>query len=314
VEAGIAENTGATSPSLVPSGEEDLTDDEDAKPAAKGVRKSTDEDDEDKKPAAKVARMSAEDDREETGMASDKTEPGLAVITLPHGMQPLEDKTDVPGTVAAHFLAVARRLYGTNDEASVKKFGDIADTLRDEAVALDFVLAPNTAGQTFLARLGSNLHFSVLHGLQRWPAGKATSVLDDRVVAFEGEIDDDEEEPAMFQFRGHKDELFRLECLEEIAPQMFSAFYHGRDLQGNFCRDAKFFDEARQVEDGLWMPRLTAIPARWAPLFLDNPDMGTTYRLVEELIRGVAPAQRSRPRVSCTTTRMKPPCRQTANE
>jgi hypothetical protein len=271
--------------------EEDLTDDEDKKPAAKVVRKSTDEHDEDKKPAAKVVRTSAEDDREETGMASDKTETGLDVITLPYGMQPLEDKTDVPGTVAAHFLAVARKLYGTNEEASVKKFGDIAATLRDEAVALDFALAPDTAGQTFLARLRSNPHFSVLQGLQRWPAG-ATSVLDDRVVAFEGKIDDDEEEPAMFQFRGHEDELFRLECLEEIAPRMFSAFYHGQDLQGNFCRDAKFFDEARQVEDGLWMPRLTAIPARWARLFLDNPDMGTTYRRVEELIRGVAPAQR----------------------
>jgi hypothetical protein len=169
-------------------------------------------------------------------------------------MQPLEDNTDVPGTVAAHFLAMAVKLYGTNDEASVKKFGEIADALRDEAVALDLALAPDTAGQTFLARLGSNPYFSVLHGLQRWPAGKATSVLDNRVVAFEGEIDEDEEEPAMFQFRGREDELFRLECLEKIAPWMFSSFYHGRDLQGNFCRDTKFFDEARQVEDGLWMP------------------------------------------------------------
>ncbi len=133
----------------------------------------------------------------------------------------------MPGTVAVHFLAVARKLYGTNEESSVKKFGDIAATLRDEAVLLDFALAPDTAGQTFLARLGSNPHFSVLHGLQSWPAGKATSVLDDRFVAFEGEIDNDEDEPAMFQFKGHEDELFRLECLNEIAPRMLSAFYNG---------------------------------------------------------------------------------------
>ena len=129
VAPGIAESTGATSPSLVPSEEEDITDDEETKPAAKGVCKSTDEDDEDNKPAAKVTRTSAVDDREETGRASDKTEPGLDVTTLPYGMQPLEDNTDVPGTVAAHFLAMAGKLYGTNDEASVKKFGEIADAL-----------------------------------------------------------------------------------------------------------------------------------------------------------------------------------------
>ena len=50
--SGIVGSTRATSPSLVPSEEEDLTDDEDTKPAAKGVRKNNDEG---KKPVAKVA-------------------------------------------------------------------------------------------------------------------------------------------------------------------------------------------------------------------------------------------------------------------
>jgi hypothetical protein len=38
--------------------------------------------------------------------------------------------------------------------------------------------------------------------------------------------------------------------------------------------------------------RLTPIPTMWAPFFLDDPNMGTTFRRVLELIRGVPQAQR----------------------
>ena len=133
---------------------------------------------------------------------------------------------------------------------------------------------------------------SVLHGLQRWPARKATSVLDDRVVAFEGEIDGDEDAPAMLQFKGGNAELFQLVELEHIEPRLFASFYHGQDLLEEFGRDTKFFDYARGADSGQYVSRLTPIPTMWAPFFLDDPNMGTTFRRVLELIRGVPRAQR----------------------
>ncbi len=53
-----------------------------------------------------------------------------------------------------------------------------------------------------------------------------------------------------------------------------------------------FFAEARWGDEGLWVGSLIPIPMMWAPLFLDYPNMGTTYRQVEDLVRGVGHPQR----------------------
>jgi len=211
---------------------------------------------------------------------------------LPHGMQLLADQAEVPGTVAAYLTGAAERWYGTNDAASVEKFGDVVAALRDEGNALNFALDPENAGLTFLARIKGNRHFSVLHGLQRWPVRKAASVLDGRVVAFEGEIDGDDDAPAMLHFRGSDAELFQLVELEHIEPRLFSSFYHGQDLLEESGRDTKFFDYGRRGTSGEYVSRLTPIPTMWALFFLDEPNMGTTFRRVLDLIRGVNRAQR----------------------
>ena len=275
-----------TSPSVVPSDDEDQADG--GKQAAKLTYEKDDEeevltDDGDKKPAAKVGGRKATDVDDD----DDESNHGL-----PHGMQPLANRASVPGTVAAYLAGAAEKWYGANDEASVEKFGDIVVALRDEGNALNFALAPGNAGLTFLARIKGNSHFSVLHGLQRWPARKAASVLDDRLVAFEGEIDGEDDAPAMLQFRGSEAELFQLVELEHIEPRLFDSFYHGQDLLEESGRDTRYFDYARSDDSGQYVSRLTPIPTMWAPFFLDDPNMGTTFRRVLELIRGVPPAQR----------------------
>jgi hypothetical protein len=87
--------------------------------------------------------------------------------------------------------------------------------------------------------------------------------------------------------------LFLLEGLEDIEPGLISAFYHAKNAKGEFTRDNKFFDYAIASDEGIWVPRMTPIPGMWAPLFLDRPDMGTTCRRIEDLIRGTDPDRRN---------------------
>jgi hypothetical protein len=280
---------GSTSPSLVPSDDDEAA--AGAKPSAKLTYDKDDDeealtDDGDKKPAAKS------DDGKAMDVDDDDDDDEYDYGVLPHGMQLLAEQAEVPGTVAAYLVGAAEKWYGANDVASVEKFGDVVAALRDEGNALDFVLDPENAGLTFLARIKGNRHFSLLHGIQRWPARKAASVLDGRVVAFEGEIDGEDDAPAMLHFRGNDAELFQLVELERIQPRLFSSFYHGKDLLKEDGRDTKFFDYGRRATSGEYVSRLTPIPLMWAPFFLDEPNMGTTFRRVLDLIRGVDRAHR----------------------
>ena len=275
--------TGNTSPSiLVPSDDEDLGEGE--KPTAKVAPKKADDnleekDEEDTKPAAKGTSTGAYE--------SDNDMPDA----LHYGMQELFHKTEIPGTVAYLCMAVAARMYGDDDDdTNTAKFGGIVASLRDEETALTMALSPETAGQLYLTQIGGNAYFSVLHGLQRWP--QTSSVNDGLVVAFEGEIDD-KGIPAMFRLEEDETSLFLLEGLEDIEPGLISAFYHAKNAKGEFSRDDKIFDYAIASDEGIWVPRMTPIPAMWAPLFFDKPDMGTTCRRIEDLIRGTDPNQRN---------------------
>ena len=286
--------TGHTSPTttLVPSDDDDPAD-EDKKPAAKRPSKKADNDlegadEEDTKPAAKGTSTDFDD--------LDDYMPE----ELRYGMQELFDMTEVPGTVASFCMAVHKRMYGSgdddanmydgDDDANTAKFGGIVASLRDEETALTMALSPQIAGQPYLTRIGGNAYFSVLYGLQRWP--QTSSVMDGLVVAFEGEVDS-EGIPAMFRLEEDEDSLFILTGLEDIEPGLISEFYHAKNSKGEYHRDDKFFDYAIASEEGIWVPRMTPIPALWAPMFLDRPDMGTTCRRIEELIRGTDTSQRN---------------------
>jgi hypothetical protein len=270
--------TGHTSPLsvLVPSDDDELAEG-DKKPAAKRAPKKADNDleeadKEDAKPAAKGGSTGDYD--------SDDDMPDA----LQYGMQELFDKAKIPGTVASFCMVVAARMYGDGDnDTNTAKFGGVVANLGDEETALMMALSPETAGQPYLTRIGSNAHFSVLYGLQRWP--QTSSVTDGLVVAFEGEIDD-EGIPALFCLEEDEGSLFLLMGLEDIEPGLISAFYHAKNSKGEFHRGDKFFDYAIESEEGIWVPRMTPIPALWAPMFLDKPDMGTACRRIEDLIRG----------------------------
>ncbi len=85
--------------------------------------------------------------------------------------------------------------------------------------------------------------------------------------------------PDVWRFERRDEDLFRLKGFEEIEPRPVSKFYHTTDSHNNTC-----FSEARRGDEGLWVGSLIPIPMMWAPFFLDYPNMGTTYRRVEDLV------------------------------
>ena len=66
-----------------------------------------------------------------------------------------------------------------------------------------------------------------------------------------------------------------------------SNYYHASD-----SHDDTFFADAHLGAEGLWVGALIPIPLMWAPLFLDYPNLGTTYHRVQDLVQGVDPSQR----------------------
>ncbi len=80
-------------------------------------------------------------------------------------MQELYEWMMVLGTSAARFLAAASQTYLSQVDWA-DKFGSFVAGLCIEDLALKTALAPAAVGQTYLAIIGGNETFFVLHGLQ----------------------------------------------------------------------------------------------------------------------------------------------------
>ncbi len=198
---------------------------------------------------ARNAMDDSEDDSE------DESKPGK----LGFGMQELYKRMMVPGTSAARFAAAASQTYSSQKDWA-NKFGSFVAGLCVEDSALKTALAPAAAGQTYLAIIGGNKTFFVLHGLQRWPKSKRSSVNDGRIVAFEGKTIQDNQPPDVWRFERSDEDLFCLKGFEEIEPRPVSKFYHTTDAHNDM-----FFAEACRGDEGLWVGSLIPIPMMWAP-------------------------------------------------
>jgi hypothetical protein len=206
--------------------------------------------------------------------SKDKSEPN----ELGFGMQELYKWMVVPGTSATRFAAAASQTYSSQKDWA-DKLGSFVAGLRVEDSALKTALAPAAAGQTYLAIIGGSETFFVLHGLQQWPKSQRSRVNDGQIVAFEGKTVQDNQPPDVWRFERSDEDLFNLKGFEEIEPLPVSKFYCTMDAHNDM-----FFAEVRRGDEGLWVGSLIPIPMMWAPLFLDYPNMGTTYRQVEDLV------------------------------
>jgi hypothetical protein len=151
--------------------------------------------------------------------SEDESEPDK----LGFGMQELYEQMMLPGLSAARFLAAASPTY-LSQEDWADKFGSFVAGLHVGDSALETALALAAAGQAYLAIIGGNDTFFVLHGLRRWPIMKRSSINDGRIVAFEGETVQDNQPPDVWRFKRSDEDLFRLKGFEEIEPCPVSNF------------------------------------------------------------------------------------------
>jgi hypothetical protein len=93
-------------------------------------------------------------------------------------------------------------------------------------------------------------------------------------MAFEGEVRDDFSLPCLLQFDEPDNDLSALDSFPLPALRSAAIFYH-RDGENNLWFHNKVVPSP---PSGQRYSRLILVPTKWAPWFLDNPDLGTTFR------------------------------------
>ncbi len=110
------------------------------------------------------------------------------------------------------------------------------------------------------------------------------------MVAFEGNVRSGRGVPNLWRFDEPDKQLFWLVTLLPVALREVAKFYASDD-NDDYYRNTIVPDKGGAG----WAPlcgRLIPIPVEWASLFLDYPDMGTTFRRIVDLIRLVDKTER----------------------
>ncbi len=93
-------------------------------------------------------------------------------------------------------------------------------------------------------------------------------------MVFEGEVREDFGLPCLLQFDKPDDDLFALDSFPLPALHSAAIFYH-QDEEN----DLRFHNKVVPSPPSGWRySRLIPGPTKWAPWFLDNLDVGTTFR------------------------------------
>ena len=167
----------------------------------------------------------------------------------------------------------------------------VCSIVKDPAGALAAALAHEASEQTYLAVPNGEGVFLVIHGLTWWaeaPGGARNQR--GHLVAFEGNVRSGQGVPNLWRFDEPDEQLFRLVMLPPVALREVATFYASDD-NDDYYRNTIVPDEGGAG----WAPRcgrLIPIPVEWASLFLDYPDLGTTFRRIVDLIQSVDEAER----------------------
>jgi hypothetical protein len=140
---------------------------------------------------------------------------------------------------------------------------------------LAMALRPEAAGRIYLAMVNGDGSFLVLHNLARFeePAGMRSRA-GGRIAAFEREVRDNFGLPRLLQFDEPDNNLFVLDLFPLPALHGVAMFYH-QDGENNLRFHNKIVPSP---PGGQRYSCLIPVPTEWAPWFLDNPDLDTTFR------------------------------------
>ena len=201
------------------------------------------------------------------------------------GMAELGQNMSVHSITAAQFARRARKeeaapgwkgngaYYRACSQAITKAFNP-----------LGVALSPEAAGRIYLAMVNGNGHFLVLHNLARFEelAGMKSRA-GGHIVAFEGEVQDDYGLFHLLQFDKPDNKLFALDSFPPPDIQAVALFY----LPGG-KNNRLFLDKIiPSPPGGKRYSRLIPIPTKREAFFLDQPNLGTTFRHFVKLMHGV---------------------------
>jgi hypothetical protein len=194
-----------------------------------------------------------------------------------------------PGSMATWFTERVGLTTVTEMTATYEEM--VRLMVEDPAGALAAALAPKAKERTYLAVPNKEGVFLVFHGLTWWadaPGGVHNQ--QGHLVAFEGNICSGRGVPNLWRFDELDEQLFWLVELPPVALRDVARFY-ASDANDNYYRDTIVPDKGG-VRGKPMCGRLIPIPGEWAVLFLDYPDLGTTFRRIVDLINLVDKAER----------------------
>jgi hypothetical protein len=192
------------------------------------------------------------------------------------GMAKLGQNMLVPGTTAAQLAEWVRKEKAEPGwEGNGACYRACLEAITRAPDPLATALGTEAAGKIYLAMVNGDGSFLVLHNLARFeePAGMKSRA-GGHIVAFEGEIRDDFSLPRLLQFEEPDNELFALDSFPIPALHDAAIFYH-RDGENDFRFHNKVVPSPPR---GQRYCHLIPVPTKWAPWFLNNPDLGTTFR------------------------------------
>jgi hypothetical protein len=200
-------------------------------------------------------------------------------------MAELGQNMSVPGTTAAQFADWAwKEGVAPGWKGNGAYYRACVEAITRAPNPLAMALGPEAAGRIYLAMVNGDGSFLVLHNLARFEKpGGMRSQAGGRIVAFEGEVRDNFGLPCLLQFDEPDNDLFVLDLFPLPALHGAAMFYHRdgeNDLQ--FCNKI-----VPSPPSGQRYSRLILVPTELAPWFLDNPDLGTTFRHIIFLMQEV---------------------------
>jgi hypothetical protein len=208
---------------------------------------------------------------------------------LRYDMAELKAAMSMPGLTAAWFAEQAGLTTATKMATTYEAV--VCSIVDDQVGALAAALAPKANNRTYLAVPNEEGVFLVFHGLTWWadaPGGARNQ--QGHLVAFEGNIRSGRGVPNLWRFDEPDEQLFQLIKLPPVALGNVAMFY-ALDDNNDYYWDTIVPDKG----GARWAPmcgRLIPIPGEWAALFLNYPDLGTTFRRIVDLINLVDKAKR----------------------
>ncbi len=181
--------------------------------------------------------------------------------------------------------------------------------INEAKVAIKDILTPQKGGQTalesaldpdasktraYIAVLAENDRgFTLMYNLQRADRElRPENPIKSWVVAFGGEVRPDDDTPDVFVLEEDEEDLFERVYLPQVLVTDTLKAYK-QDSKGDYTHTF-VLDPATRHNKAKPTTRMMPIPLEWAPMFVDNPNFGTSVRRMRDLFISVTDDERYR--------------------